>query len=172
MQNRAHLDHATLQRLLRYEPETGHFIRIWTHPNHQRFLGKVAGSICPRWGYVCLSINNRRYRAHVLAWFYMTGKWPKHTVDHINRVRTDNRWSNLRDATYAQQSANLSCVKGVLTPSGGLRGTVPRGKRWRARLSHEGKIIYFGSYETTEEAHAAYLAAAQRLKGERFYGGD
>jgi hypothetical protein len=57
-----------------------------------------------------LTINNRKriLRAHRVAWALSTGRWPPDLIDHINRVKRDNRLANLREATHAQNLQNKS----------------------------------------------------------------
>lgn len=76
-------------------------------------------------------------------------------VDHINGDRLDNRRSNLRLATHAQNSYNK-------TPSGALKGVTvsSNGKKFLARISPCGQSIRLGTFDTASEAHAAYCAAA------------
>jgi hypothetical protein len=40
---------------------------------------------------------------HRLAWLYMTTAWAKE--DHVNGVKDDNRFANLREVTRQQNSA-------------------------------------------------------------------
>jgi hypothetical protein len=87
-------------------------------------------------------------------------------VDHRNGNGLDNRRSNLRKATIAQnnmnrppQSRNTSGFKGVFW--------FPKGnKNWRAMVRHEGRLIHLGLFHTREDAAAAYDAAAIDLFGE------
>lgn len=85
-------------------------------------------------------------------------------IDHINGNTMDNRRSNLRIATHAEnvrnrlaQRNNKSGYKGVYFHA--------RSQRWRATIQHEGKRHYLGSFDTAELASAAYTAAADRLYG-------
>lgn len=60
--------------------------RIW----NLRYAGKPAG-----WrhseGYRVITIYDVYYRAHRLAWLYVTGEWPSSgEVDHIDTVRDNN----------------------------------------------------------------------------------
>lgn len=48
------------------------------------------------------------YLAHRLAFLYMTGAFPTNQVDHINRVRNDNRFINLREVLPSDNSKNRS----------------------------------------------------------------
>jgi hypothetical protein len=48
----------------------------------------------------------------------------------------------------------------------GFKGAVKSKNRWRAQITHDQKVIYLGLFKTKEEAHEAYLQAAQRLQGE------
>lgn len=156
------LSASELKRLLRYEPNTGDFYWL-ADTGKRRFTGKKAGSLGLR-GYICICIKYRHYPAHRLAWFYMTGKWPSHDIDHRNRIRTDNRFCNLREATRednirnAQLSAaNKSGFKGVSF----CRST----KRWRVNFCHR----FLGRYDTKVEAALAYDAEAKARFGEFAY---
>jgi hypothetical protein len=46
------------------------------------------------------------YLGHRLAWLYMVGVWPDDEIDHWNRDPSDNRFTNLRDATHAKNGFN------------------------------------------------------------------
>lgn len=155
------IDAATLRRLFRYDPDTGLFIRLKsTHKNAP--AGVVAGGRSAG-GYIMIAILGRRYYGHRLAWLYMTGQWPAAQIDHINCVRSDNRWSNLRAATHQQNHWNVprhrdgkSGIKGVCF----ARGT------WRASICVNGKLRHLGVFPTAELAQQAYQTAAKDLHGE------
>lgn len=57
-------------------------------------------------GYLMLKIKGKKYLAHRLAWFLRYGDFPKSELDHINRIRTDNRIENLRESTRMEQIIN------------------------------------------------------------------
>lgn len=90
------ITHEKLKEMLTYNPDTGEFIRQ---------SGKVAGSTHIE-GYHNIMIEGKKYLSHRLAWFYMTGTWPVSCIDHVNRVRNDNRWVNLREASRSQNQMN------------------------------------------------------------------
>lgn len=84
-------------------------------------------------------------------------------VDHINCDTLDNRRSNLRLATNAQNVMN----SGVRCDNkSGFKGVTKDRDRWSARITLSGKTMRLGSFRTPEEAHAAYCAAAKALHGE------
>lgn len=167
------LDQATLKEWVHYEPETGVFIKLKTgsHPlghgsSWQAKVGKPTGSVNA--GYVEITVDAKRYRAHRLAWLYMTGEWPKHMIDHINLDGTDNRWLNLRAATHSQNLANVDYKRGV----SGVRGVHRQGKKWGAMIiewDSEGKRHRrYARFDTVEEAAAYRLTMAKQHWGE-FY---
>lgn len=82
------LSHVELIYRIHYDPETGFFYRA----GKREPIGNFDSD-----GYVKIRAGDRSYGAHRLAWFYMNGAWPHHQIDHINRVKYDNRISNLRD---------------------------------------------------------------------------
>jgi hypothetical protein len=65
----------------------------------------LAGKINSK-GYRLIGVDGRWHKAHRLAWLYMTGSWPREQIDHINLIKNDNRFENLREATQTQNHAN------------------------------------------------------------------
>lgn len=154
-----------LRELFRYDPATGSFTRlvaIGPHGCHR--AGRVCGSLTVT-GYLEICIDRRRFLSHRLAWFYIHGRWPSHEIDHINGVRNDNRLANLREATHAQNLANIGIPKHNTSGLKGVCFDKSRGK-WVAGINRKGTRINLGRFDTAEQAHAAYLAAAKVLHRE------
>ena len=109
-----------------------------------------------------MTVDRIVYRAHRLIWLMYHGQWPPQEIDHINGDRADNRIVNLRLATASQNRANSKVYK---TNRCGFKGVArtPYG-RWVARIHFE-KTKYLGTFDTPEEAHAAYVRAAQAAHG-------
>ena len=87
------ISHSELKRLLHYDPETGLWRRlIKLHPSQT-----VGKPILPvhRLGYVHFTLFKKKYLGHRLAWFYMTGAWPKKGIDHRDGNPANNKWENL-----------------------------------------------------------------------------
>ena len=171
MPNEHSLSLERLREALRYDPETG--LLTWLIPGDanggggRRWVGKTAGSLKPS-GYVCINLDRTRYRAHRLAWMLMTGSPPPDHIDHINGDRSDNRWANLRVATYQQNAANMVRAKRTDIPKGvhvyrnDRLGTV----RYRAHIMVNRKTIYLGSFRHVDDASDAYAKAAKHYFGE------
>lgn len=92
-----------LRELLTYDPETGEF--RWRYTRGCRARGQIAGTVTCL-GYLTIAIDGRKYKAHRLAWLHVHGEWPYPEIDHINRIKLDNRLVNLRRATRAENNAN------------------------------------------------------------------
>ena len=133
-----------VRRLLYYSPETGVF--YWKERRGGRAsAGSIAGSLQDN-GYVHILIHRRGYSAHRLAWLYVHGEWPPEQIDHINRIRHDNRLANLRLATRFENAQNTSLRKNNLS---GVRGVswYKKSNRWIVRV-YAGKKIYWSKYFT------------------------
>ena len=85
---------------LTYDPETG--IVRW---RDGRCKGRLAGSLSH--GYLNIGLAGRRYLLHRVVWLWMTGQWPTLELDHINGLRWDNRWCNLREVSHIQNCSNV-----------------------------------------------------------------
>ena len=148
-----------LREVLNYDPETGSFIRL-ASKTRTDWVGRSAGGVVGN-GYWLVSVDNKRYYGHRLAWLYMTGAWPENEIDHINRNRTDNSWPNLREATSSQNKANTGPMR---RNTSGLKGVY-----WSAAANKYFSALsgkYLGLFNSREEASVAYMAAARERYGE------
>jgi hypothetical protein len=145
-----------LKKRLKYYPETGIF--TWIRCNLSSSVGvkcidgKVAGTIKDD-GYIMITIDKKRYRAHRLAFLYMTGKFPEGQVDHINHRRNDNRYENLRDVTHIENCKNKATGKRNKSGMGGVwKG---RSGKWLVYAVSNNKRYYLGCYSDFNDACAA-----------------
>ena len=91
---------------LAYDPENGKF--TWSDPQCSTIkAGTEAGHLKKTDSYQRINFEGVTYIASRVAWFLYYGEDPGElTVDHINRIRTDNRIINLRLATRLEQIHN------------------------------------------------------------------
>lgn len=146
-----------IRSLVFYDPETGHMHRL-----SDGLEPRDSGN-----GYKRISINRIQFYVHRLAFLYMTGEWPRHHVDHRDLNPSNNRWTNLREATPQQNHINRRINKNNST---GFKG-VKLDRRalvnpWRAQICINGRSIDLGGFATPEAAHAKYLEEATRRFGE------
>jgi len=127
-----------LKELLHYCPDTGIF--TWK-VKYSRCLniGDIAGCLDKSNGYIKIGIDKKAYRAHRLAFLYMDGALPPRHVDHVNRIRNDNRWDNIRHATPMDNMKNRKGNNAFV----GVHFN-KKCKKWRAMM--KGKCL--GVYRT------------------------
>ena len=145
-----------LKSLLHYNPDTGIFVRL-TKSAFCVNVGDIAGGLSVK-GYTVIKVNNRQYRAQRLAFLYMTGSFPKLTVDHINGIKTDNRWNNLRDVSNQENNRNR---KLSTTNNSGCVGVLwykPNNK-WVSYIYMNSKRIHLGYFSSFFNAVAARKSA-------------
>jgi len=129
--------------------------------------GKRAGRLNSK-GYLqtTLTYCGRAYKvlnAHIV-WVLTHGHWPVLNIDHINRVRTDNRPENLRDVTHSVNMRNKSPGSSNTANHDLPVGVYSNGRgRYRSQIQRLGSISYLGTFDTPNEAAEAYVAAHKFL---------
>jgi len=155
-----------LKELLDYDPETGVF--TWKKPPSNRVRrGDRCAAICSV-GYILIGVLGNKLYAHRLAWLYMTGSWPEEQVDHINGVRHDNRWVNLRQADKMRNMRN-SGLRGHNTSGHTGVGFHRASGKWRAYLNDNNKTLHIGLFDSKSEALAARQKAAREMYGDFYF---
>jgi len=140
----------TLERAreaFRYDPASGMLYR--RHGDRER-VGTARAQ-----GYLVVTFGGKQYKAHCLAWLQMTGSWPVGPIEHVNRIKTDNRWVNLRYRGSEPVEEERAAV-----PSTEIIGVIPEGDGWVAVIPHEGELLGIGPFETHAAAHDAFATAA------------
>lgn len=157
----AALEQGLLRQLLYYDPVSGLFTWMVARPN--RPIGSQAGYLSAK-GYRIICVDGVQYKAHRLAWLYMTGVWPNDQVDHLDGDKDNNRWVNLRSASTQENCCNRVAH---CTNTTGFKGVTKKGEgRFIAQIMVRGQKLHLGSFNSPQEAHAAYCAAATELHGE------
>lgn len=166
MKNLPDIDY--LKSILTYNPETGllhwlerspemfemltdrsrdHAAAIWNSAN----ANKEALRAINRQGYKVGNINGSMFRSHRVAYAMHFGFDPANQIDHINGNRVDNRISNLRLVTNAENARNQKLRS---TNTSGYNGVYfcKVMQSWAARATIDGKNVTLGYYETPEAA--------------------
>lgn len=130
-----------LKEVLTYDPETGCF--TWNIQRGRCKSGSIAGCI-HKGGYLQIRIDEQSFLAHRLAFLYMTGAMPDE-VDHIDHIRTNNKWANLRPSNRIANQKNQSLFS---TNKSGCAGVRLEDGKWRAKISTK----HIGRFESYEDA--------------------
>lgn len=140
-----------LKELLHYNPDTGIF--TWRiSPNSTVKKQTIAGTI-KKTGYVQIKIDRKLYQAHRLAFLYMEGYTPENEVDHIDRNPSNNRWSNLREAS---RICNVRNCKVSIKSKSGITGVYwyAKSRKWAATITVNKTRFFLGFHANFEEAIA------------------
>ena len=148
-----------LKKVLDYDPETGLFKRK-KRKTHYKGCGGVN-----TYGTITIYVEGGQYYAHRLAFLYMEGYFPEDDVIHINGIKTDNRWCNLKTVAhscavvfYGRKYTNKSGVAGVHKHKCG---------KWVAQIIHKDKTNFLGLFTEFKDAVKARHDAEQLLNCKR-----
>lgn len=145
------------RELLHYDKKTGSF--KWKKSYPGRVAGKSAGTIA--YGYRQIEIDYKFFRAGRLAWLIVTGSWPECLIDHINGNRADDRWQNLRSASYQKNARNKNRCRRNKSGKVGVH-KAPKKGWWGASIGVNGKDVRLGHFRRKADAIAARLKAERK----------
>jgi len=86
-------------------------------------------------------------------------------VDHRNCDSLDNRRSNLRFATRAENMQNRRKKRNATSQFIGVHFYKPQGN-WSSTITHNGEKIWLGRFDNEIDAAMAYDEAAKKYRGE------
>ena len=167
---REQIEAALVANLLDYDPSTG--LLTWRPREpltrgdrnfNTRFAGKPAFTSQRPDGYFEGAIHNRLYRAHRVAWAVVHGVWPD-KIDHINGDRSDNRLTNLRSVTVAENCLNLRLRSSNKSGRIGVSWFARDGK-WRASGYINRRVTNLGHFDDLNEA----IAVRERFERDHGY---
>lgn len=107
-------------------------------------------------GYVHVYVNSTSpFKVHRVLWALAYGYWPTLDIDHINGIRDDNRLSNLRECTRADNARNRN--KANKNSKSGVTGVFwhKLKRKWEARIGVNGSTVYLGAFIDKDDAIAA-----------------
>ena len=110
-------------------------------------------------GYNILSIGGKKYKAHRLIMLAFVGESDQE-VDHINRIKTDNRFQNLRYCSSRENQLNTGFVENA-------KGYYwnKQEKKWMTRITIHNKVKFLGYFDNEEDARQAYVEAKLKYRG-------
>ena len=153
------LDYKKAHELFRYNPETGEFLakkdRLKWKEGKPVGYKEVAG-------YMCFHYYGKTYKIHRVVFLMQEGYWPEHEIDHINGVRDDNRWCNLR---HVSKTCNLQNQKRYKNNRTGIPGVGYNRGKIRARGRVNGQLFDLGYYPSLLEAALARYTWEQFCSG-------
>lgn len=145
-----------IQELFAYDPKTGFVTRLKKTANRHK-VGERVGTPGGR-GYLQVTIGRKKCPLHRVIWCLVYGVWPVGDVDHRNRIRSDNRLTNLREASRSENNHNASPNRRNTSGARGVCWDKSRGK-WTVHIHADGKQHHLGRFDELDKARDAYLSA-------------
>ena len=168
-----------LEQLLNDDQETGIF--TWRGGHKKVRAGMIAGTP-DKDGYICIKIDQIMYKAHRLAWLWMTGDWPTEEVDHKDLDKSNNRFGNLREATHSQNNINLATILDLYSrkivgwamcdhlraglPLAALRMAISAQRPRAGLIHHSDRGVQYASAEYRKAIQSAGFQASMSRKGD------
>lgn len=156
----------TIQRLrqvLDYDPQSGVF--IWKERDfsaqgwNTSYAGRQALTSDNGSGYRVGSVDCVKVYAHRVAWAIVHGEWPS-IIDHIDGDRSNNRISNLRSVSHAENARNCRLNKNNTSGTNGVSWN-KAARKWQVHVTVDRKQSCLGLFDCADAAKAARAQADQ-----------
>lgn len=149
--------------MVHYDPQTG----LFTSKNRSKYSNRKAGArigtLHKSKGYRYISLLGKTYREQRLAVLLMTGEWPLEQVDHINRLKDDNRWENLRCVNSSENCWNRGLYKNSTSGYTGVCWNKKENK-WQVLCRSSGKQVFLGLHSDVHEAGKIALDYYEKVR--------
>ena len=116
-------------------------------------------------GYLYCTILNENLSVHRVCWYLYYNEFPNHSIDHVDRVKTNNKIINLRKCNQAQNLANRTKMKPGTSSFKGVY-FIKKQNKYCARISFNNKRIYLGLFNNELDAAEVYNKKAKELYGD------
>ena len=156
-----------MEQLFKLDSETGKLFWIKPPKRHPDLLGTEAGCLQKnksQKNYWVVQVNGKKYKRGRIVFFMTHGYWPSPCIDHINGDSTDDRPSNLRQATILENSWNHKTRKRKTNLPMGVRSNCSG--TFSARIAYKGKQIHLGAFDSVEQASNIYQLKRKELYGQ------
>lgn len=152
-----------IKEFLTYDPVEGTFTR-----NVPAKGGRYAGTLEIKgsdngYGYLRVWLYGKSHCLHILAWIYVTGREPEGFIDHKDRDRANNRFSNFRECSRSENNCNRGLRKDSVS---GVPGVGKENGKYRVRLQLNKKRVFLGYYDDLELAELVAEEAREKYHGE------
>ena len=102
-------------------------------------------------GYLIVKVKTKQFKAHRIVWLLNNGDFPHGELDHINRIRDDNRIENLREVTRKQQVENRELKPNRITGEIGIYYDTTKGLKKRFAFKCNGKTYRCATLQEAKE---------------------
>jgi hypothetical protein len=168
-----------VKKRVHYEPLTGlvtwnrktvlcNHDKLWNAKHEGKEVGTKRAVSGVGKSYHIVKLDGKTYQVHKLVWLYMEGHYPD-MLDHEDGNGLNNKWSNLRLASYELNSKNK---RRYSSNKSGISGVSQRGAKWLVRISHKGVRQHLGEFEDLFEACCVRKAAEVRLGFHKDHGAN
>tara|TARA_R110000803_G_scaffold179392_1_gene241790 strand:+ start:872 stop:1351 length:480 start_codon:yes stop_codon:yes gene_type:complete len=134
--------------------------KIYKLHSQSKTKWRCCNDLKPNKGYIRININNKLYYLHRIIYKYFNEDWDitystNNQIDHININSLDNRIENIRVVNNSQNQRNKNKKKNCSSKFIGVCWH-KKNRKWRAKITINGKDKHLGTFDNEEEAHLVY----------------